>query len=484
MPAPVLLVNPNRMRPAIAPLALEYLGAALRTAGVPFTLCDLCFAEDPPAALASALREHEPRLIAMTMRNADDCYCATQHSFIPDMAELVAHVREHSDGTVVLGGAGYSTAPEAILQHVGADLGVVGDGEEALVALGSGAVHRAQPRGRDESRRYNDIPGVVWRDGDAVRRNPPAFADFGAMALSRDLLDNARYFREGGQGGLETKRGCPMTCTYCADVHSKGTRCRLRPPQAVVTEARRLIAQGVNAVHLCDSEFNLPAEHAKAVCTAMAEAGLDEQWRWWAYLSPAPFDDELAGLLVRAGCAGVNFGTDSGDTEMLRRLGRQYGPGDIRATARLCREHGLTFMCDLLLGGPGETRESLRRSMELMKQIAADCVGVALGMRLYAGTAAAREVFAQGFTTENPSLRGRIENNEAMAWPVYYLESGLGEDVIPYLRELIGGDRRFFFGWPDEAQADYNYDGNEVLTEAIRKGARGAYWDILRGISP
>jgi len=109
---------------------------------------------------------------------------------------------------------------------------------------------------------------------------------------------------------------------------------------------------------------------------------------------------------------------------------------------------------------------------------------VALGMRLYAGTAAAREVFAQGFTTENPSLRGRIENNEAMAWPVYYLESGLGEDVIPYLRELIGGDRRFFFGWPDEAQADYNYDGNEVLTEAIRKGARGAYWDILRGISP
>jgi len=404
------------------------------------------------------------------MRNADDCYCATQHSFIPDMQELVGLVRRHSDAAVVLGGAGYSTAPEAIAELTGADFGIVGDGEEALARLASGEGAAS-------------LPGLVWRDGAAVRRNAPAYAEFGREALPRDQLDSARYFREGGQGGLETKRGCPMGCTYCADPLSKGSRCRLRPPSAIVQEARHLLAQGVNAIHLCDCEFNLPLEHAKTVCRAMIADGLGAQWRWWAYLSPVPFDAELAELLVRAGCAGVNFGTDSGDAEMLGRLGRQYGPDDIRETARLCRGQGLTFMCDLLLGGPGETRESLRRSIELMKQIEPDCVGVAFGMRLYAGTEATRTVLAEGFTAQNPHLRGRTDNNPQMAWPVYYLEAGLGEDAVPYLRDLIGGDRRFFFGWPDETQPDYNYDGNEVLTEAIRAGARGAYWDILRQLA-
>jgi tRNA A37 methylthiotransferase MiaB len=470
----VLLVNPNRMKPPIAPLALEVLATALEGAGLSCAICDLCFADDPGAALAADLEARQPRLVALTMRNSDDCYCVTQHSFIPDIQERVAQLRAHCDAPIVIGGAGYSTAPEAILELVGADYGIVGDGEEALAQLA-----RAVRDGVDASA----IPGLVWRDGEHLRRNAPAYPDFGQTALSRDHLDNRRYFAEGGQGGLETKRGCPMPCVYCADPLSKGRRLRLRPPAAIVQEARNLLAQGVDAIHLCDSEFNLPLEHAKAVCAALIEAGVSDRWRFWAYLSPTPFDAELADLLVRAGCQGVNFGADSGDAGMLRRLGRQYTPDDLCETGRLCRQHGLTFMFDLLLGGPGETRESLRRTIELMKTIEPDCVGVAFGLRLYAGTAAAELVRRQGFSPANPNLRGRTEANEDFAWPIFFVEAGLGAEVVEYLRELIAGDRRFFFGWPDATQADYNYDDNQALVAAIAGGARGAYWDILRRLT-
>lgn len=468
MSTQVLLVNPNRMKPPIAPLALEYLATGLQAVGVSYAVCDLCFADDPEAALAAELQTHYPQFVALTMRNSDDCYCATQHSFIPDIRKLVAVVRAHSEAQVVLGGAGYSTAPEAILTETGVDYGIVGDGEEALPKLALTGNERSF------------VLGLVWTLPNGMHHREPVWPPFGQAPLARDQLDNRRYFAGGGQGGLETKRGCPMSCLYCADTHSKGRLCRLRPPHAVAQEARNLLAQGVDAIHLCDSEFNLPLEHAKDVCRAFIEAGLGDRWRWWAYLAPVPFDDELAELMHRSGCAGVNFGADSGDALMLRRLGRRYTPDDLRETGRLCHRHGLTCMFDLLLGGPGETRDSLTRTIELIKQIGPDCVGVSLGMRLYAGTGAAQMALRQGFNEENPNLRGRIEGNQQMAWPVYYLEAGLGEDVIAFLRDLIAGDRRFFFGWPDETQADYNYDGNQVLTEAIAAGARGAYWDILR----
>ena len=48
------------------------------------------------------------------------------------------------------------------------------------------------------------------------------------------------------------------------------------------------------------------------------------------------------------------------------------------------------------------------------------------------------------------------------------------------LDDLIGDDRRFFFFDPSRPDRDYNYDDNQRLVDAIGKGYRGAYWDILR----
>ena len=153
-----------------------------------------------------------------------------------------------------------------------------------------------------------------------------------------------------------------------------------------------MLAQGIDHFHTCDSEFNLPAEHAREVCRAIIDAGLADRIRWYAYCAPKPFDDELAALFQRAGCAGINFGVDSGCDEMLRRLGRHFRTEDLASTAQSCRRHGIPFMFDLLLGGPGETRETLRQTIEFMRRIEPDCVGLAIGMRVYEGTPMAKWV--------------------------------------------------------------------------------------------
>jgi len=467
----VLLVNANRTRPPIAPLALDYLAEGLDEARMPYSVLDLCFAESVEAALTGALKSETPLLVAVTFRNTDDCYCATRHSFIPGLRALVTQVRELTDSPVVLGGAGYSVAPEGILDRVGGGYGIRGDGEGPLVALAQALRDGHEPRA---------IPGLVWREGAEMRSNPPAWGPVAQAPLARRAVDNERYFREGGQGAVETKRGCPRGCVFCADHLGKGTRARLRPPAAVAEEMTSLAARGVDCFHLCDSEFNVDAGHAEAVCEELVACGASEGLTWYAYLAPTPFSARMAELMERAGCAGINFGTDSGDPAMLRRLGRDHTPEDIAAGVDACHENDIPVMIDLLLGAPGETRESVGTTIGLMKRVAPTCVGVTLGARVYPGTRLAAQLGVPGWRI--PGLVGGTEGNDDLAMPVFYLEPALGEDPVGLLRELIAGDQRFFFGWPDDVQADYNYDDNPELTRAIADGHRGAYWDILRKV--
>ena len=75
---PILLVNPNRMRPPIGPLGLEYLAASLRGHGYEPILCDLTFSQDWASDLTRTLDEVEPAAIGVSVRNTDDTYLAGQ----------------------------------------------------------------------------------------------------------------------------------------------------------------------------------------------------------------------------------------------------------------------------------------------------------------------------------------------------------------------------------------------------------------------
>jgi tRNA A37 methylthiotransferase MiaB len=60
------------------------------------------------------------------------------------------------------------------------------------------------------------------------------------------MVDNRRYFSEGGMGNIETKRGCAKRCIYCADPLGKGDKVRCRSPKSVADEVEGLLAMGIN----------------------------------------------------------------------------------------------------------------------------------------------------------------------------------------------------------------------------------------------
>ncbi len=467
------LINANRMRPPIAPIGLEYVAETAVRQGVEVDVLDLGLSGAPETALSEYFASHSPTLIGLSFRNVDDCFWPSAQWFVPDLADLVAKLRDLTDAPIVLGGVGFSIFADRIVEFTGADFGIHGDGEQAVVAL-----YRQLQNGRA----FECVDGLLWRQEGRLVCNRPAWPAELSLPVQRRTIDNLAYFQRGGQCGFETKRGCNRQCLYCADPLSKGGAARMRKPAEVADEVAALLAQGVDVLHTCDAEFNIPGSHALAVCEEFIRRDLGRKVRWYAYLAVTPFDAELAAAMARAGCVGINFTGDSASAAMLETYRQPHRAADLENAVRLCRDHGIKVMIDLLLGGPGETPETVAETIEFIKRIDPDCAGASLGIRIYPGTAMVETVMSEGPLEANPAIRRKYTGPFDFFKPTFYIAKELGSEPARLVKDLVAGDARFFEPMAETPEADatdHNYNDNTELTEAIANGARGAYWDIL-----
>ncbi|TKJ42797.1 B12-binding domain-containing radical SAM protein [Candidatus Aerophobetes bacterium Ae_b3b] len=470
----ILLINPNQLKPVVCPIALDYLTLSLKEKGYAVDVLDLAFSSNFKTLVNDYFEKNSCQAIGVTIRNVDDSFWISQDFFLPRIKEITDYIKSRTDAPIILGGSGFSVMPERILKFFELDLGIYGEGEDSFPSFLE--VIR-------EERRYSSIPGLVYKTQGGFRRNPTKNVDLSrTLRLTRDAIDNERYFQEGGMGAIETKRGCSKTCIYCLDPLCKGRKVRLRQSRGVVDEIEIMFGKGINYFHFCDSEFNLPYHHAKAICEEIIKRGLAGRIFWYTYASPTPFTPELASLMKTSGCEGVDFGVDSGSNEMLKRLDRDFTSHDLVRTAKICHQHGLTFMYDLLLGGPGETNYTLKETVGLMKKIKPSRVGVATGIRIYPGTRLSEMVLREGSLENNKNLYGKIKENADFFEPIFYVSSLVGEKILPFVATLVGGDERFFLPTTQEVDDNYNYNDNSILADAIKKGYRGAFWDILRRV--
>ena len=476
----ITLINTNRMTPPIAPVGLDYISAALRQSKIEVDILDLCLADDAAdVVLRRYFARHSPELVGLSFRNVDDCFWPSAQWFVPALAEIVGTIRNLTDAPVVLGGVGFSVFSEQIVRYTGADFGIRGDGEQPLVSLVQ------QLRG---GRAFEKVDGLLWRADGEIHSNRPAWPERLSLGSARDAVDNLTYFKKGGQAGIETKRGCNRQCIYCADPLAKGPALRLRDPREVADEAQVLLDRGIDVLHICDSEFNIPRSHALAVCAEFVRRSLPKRLRWYAYMAVRPFDAELAEAMARAGCVGIDFTADAACDRMLQTYRDSHLRRDIAEAVKLCRKNRITVMLDLLLGGPGETPETAAETIEFIKRIGPDCAGASLGVRIYPGTQMARIVEAEAPLDENPAVRRKYPGPIDCFKPTFYISAALGAHPAALIRRLIAGDERFFEPMLETdaaaagnvASTDHNYNENLRLTAAIADGFRGAYWDILR----
>ncbi len=405
----VLLISPNiEMLPdPVAPLGLAFLSSALKSSGHEVQCLDLCFEENLKQALETSISRFAPQAIGLSLRNIDNVAYPESVSYLPFFKKVIEGCRKFSSSPIFLGGSGFTLMPEMILDFLEADGGIAGEGEEAFPKVLSGMVDSSSPL----------IEGFISRGA----------KDFSGLACIQDLdtlsspdwtcMDLKTYFARGGMGNLQTKRGCPFSCIYCTYPLIEGKVVRLRSPRRVADEAEALLGQGVQNVFIVDNIFNFPASHARAVCQAFTERGISLQWSCYAH--PAYFGRALAEEMKKAGCTGVEFGTDSGSPPVLARLGKNFTPEEIRRATLYAREAGLEVCHSLSLGAPGETEETLEETFRLMEEISPTAVIAMVGLRIFPGTGLALQAEAEGLLPPaidfldpvfyiSPAVRGRV----------------------------------------------------------------------------
>ncbi len=362
----ILFVSGNREKlpDAVIPLGLLYVMANTPDRHDK-VLLDLCFEDDPFAALAEGISEHSPELIALSMRNIQNNDYTGLSDNLNYYAQLVATCKHKSTAPVVLGGAGFSVMPAELMVRLKADYGISGEGEEAFPRL----VDNLEA-GKDISQ----IGCLFFRDTadpSKVLRGPtpPDFLDMNSLVTPDHSMADSRYFGDYGMDSIQTKRGCPLRCDYCTYPIIEGRKGRLRSAKSVVDEMCASAEKNpdINHFFIVDSVFNLPKTHAKKVCREL----IARNWEipWSCYSNPLGFDQEFADLAYEAGCAGMEVGSDSGSDEILKQLHKGFTTEHIKKLNRICIQAGIPDCHTFILGTEGETLDDSKRTLEFLAEL-------------------------------------------------------------------------------------------------------------------
>jgi len=410
----VLLISPNiEMLPdPVAPLGLAFLSSALKSSGHEVRCLDLCFEENIEQALGTTISRFAPQAIGLSLRNIDNVAYPESVSYLPFFKKVIELCRQFSSSSIFLGGSGFTLMPEKILNFLKADGGIAGEGEEAFPKVLSKMLDSSSP----------GIEGFISKEGKGFS-GPACIQNLDALSPPDwNCMDLKAYFAKGGMGNLQTKRGCPFSCIYCTYPLIEGKTVRLRSSQRVADEAEALLQQGVKNAFIVDNIFNFPESHARAVCQSFGERGISLQWSCYAH--PGYFSRSLAEDMKKAGCTGVEFGTDSGSPPVLARLGKNFTPEDIRRATLYAREVGLEVCHSLSFGAPGETEETLEETFRLMEEISPTAVIAMVGLRIFPGTGLADQAQKEGLLPPATDFLN----------PVFYIAPEVRDRVVEIAR--------------------------------------------------
>lgn len=428
---------------SVYPLGLSTVANDVRKRGHNVIEWDFLVEGKSMENLLSLVKDQAPDVIGISLRNVDNCNSTTSTSYTEFYREIVSNLRKVHSKPIVLGGAGYSLFPEILLEKIGADYGIAGEGEEIFASLIEDLLAGKEPEKK-------------------ILTNMNPISGENIAIPERDDHITKFYSNQCGMLNIQTKRGCPFRCAYCTYPALEGKLYRYRPAKSVVDEIEMLIHKhDLQYYFIADSVFNDSAGKYLEIAEELVRRSIVTPWM--AYFKPDNFKESDVLLLKKAGLNAVEWGTDCSTDRTLKAMGKSFTWNQVEESNQLFIEAGISSAHFIIFGGPDETKETVNEGLKNISKLDNCVVFAATGVRVLPETPIQKHVISKGLLSPDNDL---LE-------PFFYFSSETSEEYLDKtIRQAFASrtDRVFPMG-----------EDIERVNMFHKMGYKGPVWDMLLG---
>ena len=342
----------------MVPISLPSIAAVLRKSGHEVKIVDSIVENYTEKQVKEEVEKFRPALVLVDMSTA---------TFYGDL-ETIKKVKEVNGCHLTAIGTHVTSLPEDSLKTSLLDSVIRGEPEETALELANTL---------DNGCNLAHVKGISFKENGKVITNParPFIKDLDSLPFpARDLIKNEKYTMPISNRPYTlviTSRGCPNQCIYCTAHQYYGHKLRLRSPQNIIDEIEEVVKEhGVKDITMWSDTFTLDRAFVIDICNEIKKRGL--KFRWMANSRVDKVDPELLALMKSSGCKMLSFGVESGCQTILDNVRKKTTIEQIKKAFKWCRQAKIETIAHFVFGLPGETKETLEETLDLLKKIKPD----------------------------------------------------------------------------------------------------------------
>lgn len=344
---------------SMVPISLPSIAAILKRHGFEVKIIDCITSRINGIQLAKLIAEFRPELIIINVSTVT-------YYHDRDVVNKIKQAYPSSHISAI--GIHVTVLPEITLRESQFDSIIRREPEITCLEL---AKHIAQQQD------LTTVDGVSFKKGQEIYHNQERsfISDLNELPFpDRSLIDNKRYtlpIVNKPYTLIIPSRGCPYQCIFCTAHLYYGHKLRKRNPENIVSEIEEIIDKyGIKYITMWSDTFTLDRNFVLEICQQIKSKKLIFSWMCNSRVDK--IDRQLLKVMHSAGCIGISYGVESGNQEILDNIKKDVSVNDIKNAFLWTRQAGIESMAHIIFGLPGESEETIKETINLVKFLQPD----------------------------------------------------------------------------------------------------------------
>ncbi|MBM3155753.1 MAG: radical SAM protein [Chloroflexi bacterium] len=347
-----LLINPPYpfSEIPIMPMGLAYIAAVLEQKGHDVEVLDLLVSRYSKEKIKHKLEQYKPDIVGLTSVTMN----------YPIASDIIKYCKSIDKDLITVIGGPHVTfdTVDTLTKAPWIDIIVRGEGEQTILDIVNG-------------KKPGEIDGIAYRDkndGIKITKERSLIQDLDELPFpAKHLFPISRYHALDVHASIITGRGCPFNCVFCVGSKMGGRRVRFRSPRLVIDEVEQALSSGFKEINFEDDSLTVNHKHLYAICDEITARGL--KFNWSAFSRADTVNPEMLRRMKQTGCTWLLYGVESGNQHILDLVKKKITLDKVREGVKMAREAGISVQASFIMGLPGETKETMKQSLEFGKSL-------------------------------------------------------------------------------------------------------------------